>query len=222
MNTRPPRSWTWILGIIALAVMVTAQSTRAAEQEAVWQLRLDVSWVDPAGDFSANVGGTTVETSYDTGFGGGFRGEYQFSTRLGVELGVLGASSVKVTSGTFGGTTGTAVEVSSFTPYTVGLNVHLTPDRSVDLYVGPQLALVSYSGVDVRVTAFGASTTVSVDDDVGWGAIVGLDIPLGKHGWLIQTNLRYIDTDIKGSRELISINSAFDPLIFSIGFGYRF
>jgi len=150
------------------------------------------------------------------------RGEYQFSPRLGVELGVLGAGSVDVASGIFAGTVGNAVQVSSFTPFTVGLNVHLTPDHLLDVYAGPLLALVSYSSVDVQTTIGNASTSVSVDNDVGLGAILGLDVPIGERGWLIQTNLRYVDTDIENSGGVILINSEFDPLIFSVGFGYRF
>lgn len=199
------------------------QATQAADSEPTWTIRLDLSWVDPSGDFvTTSVSGATVGTSFDTGFGGGLRGEYQFSPRLGVELGVLSASSVDITSGVFGGTIASGLEVSSFTPFTVGLNVHLTPDRPFDLYVGPLLAFVSYSDMDIRATIGTGSTSESVDNDVGWGAIIGLDVPLGKGGWLIQANFRYIETDMKGSGGAISINSQFDPVIFSVGFGYRF
>jgi len=223
MNTCRSRRWTWTLGMVALAFMVLAHPAQAAEGEPVWLLRLDLSWVDPSGDFvTADVGGTTASAGFDTGFGGGVRGEYQFSDRYGVEIGVLGAGSVDVASGIFGGTVGSAVQVSSFALFTVGLNVHLTQDAPIDLYVGPLLALVSYDSVDVRTTIGTATTSVSVDNDVGLGAILGLDVPIGERGWLIQTNLRYVDTDIENSGGIILINSEFDPLIFSVGFGYRF
>ena len=212
------------LAIVALALTaMSVMPARAAETEPAWRLRFDLSWVDPSGDFvSADVGSSTFTAGFDTGIGAGVRGEYQFTNMLGVEFGVLGASSVDVTSGLFGGTLGTSVEVSSFAPFSVGLNVHLTQGRPIDLYLGPMLALVRYDSVDVRTTIGTASTSVSIDNDVGWGAILGLDIPLGGGGWLIQTNLRYIDTDIESSGGGIPISSEFDPVIFSLGFGYRF
>ena len=191
--------------------------------EAYWVLRFDLSWVDPSGSPVSFAGdGHTVWTYFDTDFGAGMRAEYRFSERLGVEVGVLGAGNVDVTSGYFDHSIGSNVEVSGFTPLTLGLNVHLTPDRAVDLYAGPLLALVMYSSVDDWSSHYVGRTNVSVDNDVGWGAILGLDVPLGSRGWMAQANLRYIDTDMKNSGGDISLNSEFDPVIYSVGFGYRF
>ncbi len=223
MSTTHTLSWARALFVFVLVVMMMAQPAQAAGDEPVWKLRVDLSWVDPSGDFvTTNVGGGTIGTSFDTGFGGGLRGEYQFSRRLGVDLGVLSAGSVDITSGISAGTFASGLEVSSFTPLTVGLNVHLTPDRPLDFYVGPLMALVSYSDVEIRTTIGTAGTSESVDNDVGWGAIAGLDVPLGERGWLIQANLRFIQTDMKDSGGMISINNQFDPVIVSVGFGYRF
>jgi outer membrane protein W len=195
----------------------------AATRDRPWRLRFDFSWVNPSADVVIfNAGGTSVRTGFGTGAGAGLRGEYLFSSRLGVEVGVLGAGSVGVTSRIFGGTVGSDVEVSGFAPFTVGFNVHLTPEHAVDLYIGPQLALVRYSSVDVWTGWSGANSTVSIENDVGWGVILGLDVPLGNHGWMIQANVRYIDTDMKNSREWIAFDSEFNPVILSVGFGYRF
>ncbi len=212
-----------VLFVVALAVTTAVQTTRAADDDPAWTVRFDVAWADPSGDFEATATGAgTLETSFDSGFGAGLRGEYQFSPRFGLDLGVLSVGSVDISAGVVGGTTGSNLEVSSFTPVTVGLNVHLTPDRPLDLYVGPVLAWVSYSGLDIRTAIATAGSSVSVDDDVGFGAIIGLDVPLGEWGWLIQANLRFIATDISNSGVAVTIDSKFDPLIVSVGFGYRF
>jgi len=212
-----------IVGVLVFVIVAAAEPALAQHHDPSWILRFDLSIVEPSGAFnSVNVGGGTVESRFATAVGAGFRGEYQFSTRLGVDLGILGAGTVAVKTGILDGTIGSEVTVGSFAPFSLGLNVHLTPDKNMDLYVGPQLVLVSYSGVEVRAAPGGVGNTVSVDNDTGWGAIIGLDIPVGKHGWIIQTNLRYIDTDTNGSGSTISFSSEFNPVIFSLGFGYRF
>jgi outer membrane protein W len=186
-------------------------------------LVLDFSWIDPSGSgISTNTGGPTVGANFDTGVGAGVRAEYLFSNRFGVEIGVLGTVNVDVSVGSPGGTFGSNVAVSSFTPITLGLNIHLTPDRPVDLYAGPLLALSNYGSIDVSTGTGAANTSVSIDQDVGYGAILGLDVPLGDHGWLVQANLRYIATEMKDSGGAISFSGEFNPVIFSVGLGYRF
>ncbi len=55
---------------------------------------------------------------------------------------------------------------------------------------------------------------MSVDSDVGIGAALGLDVPIGKGKWAFSTGLRYIKTQA----EEVDI----DPVIVTIGFAYRF
>jgi hypothetical protein len=59
------------------------------------------------------------------------------------------------------------------TPLMVGVNFHVLRDGPVDLYVGPFLAYVIYGDFD-----FGYES-IPIDDDVGFGAVVGVDAPLG-------------------------------------------
>jgi outer membrane protein W len=211
------------LTIVALTLLAPTESACSADDAAIWHVGLEFAWVDPSGDFgTTTVDGNTFGTSYDSGFGGGLRGEYQFSDRFGVELSMLSAGSVELSSGNSEGNFGSSVTVSAFTPVMLGLNVHLTPDGPVDVYAGPLLALVRYSDVEFIAAMGTASASVSIEDDVGWGAIVGIEVPLGSRGWLVQGNLRYIDTDLKDSVGVFSIDSDFDPLILSIGVGYRF
>ena len=225
-----PTIWLWAALLLAPALAMAQGPTDGAvtagpapEVEDPWRLRFDLSWVNPSGSsVFVNTGGSALGIDFNTGFGAGLRAEYLFSPRYGVEFGLLGAGNVDIASGVFGGAAASDLDVSGFAPLTVGLNVHLTPDSPVDVYLGPLLALVNYSSVDVR-SIFGVAVTgVSIDNDVGWGAIAGFDVPVGKGGWLLHANLRYIDTDMKDSGGLVSFDSEFDPVIFSLGFGYRF
>lgn len=76
--------------------------------------------------------------------------------------------------------------------------------------------------MDVITAIGGTATRVSVDNDLGFGAIIGLDIPVGDGGWLFQLNLRHISTDMEGREGTNRVDVDYDPTIFSIGFGYRF
>jgi outer membrane protein W len=213
-----PSRWLTLL-IVMLAAVAIAGSALAAEDDTSWRVGVEFAWVDPSGDFSTTTGnGNMVSARYDAGFGAGTRGEYQFSREYGIELSGIGAGSVELSSGT----TGSYVRVSAVAPLMIGFNFHLTPDKPVDFYVGPMLGLVRYSDVEYRAGFGEVSTTVSVENDFAWGAIAGLEIPFGKSGWRVQGSLRYIETDIRDSGGPISINSEFDPLIVTIGIGYRF
>ncbi len=223
MIRTPPIQSPLVLAFIAWLLFACTQPAGGQEFQPGWRLHLDLAVVNASGDFVAvDVGGAGVDVDFDSAVGAGLRGEYRFSELLGVEIGVLGAGSVDVKAGVFDGGVGTAVGVNSFSPVSLGLNFHLTADSPVDVYAGPLLAIVNYGDVDVETGIGGATTSVSVDSDVGWGAIVGLDVPIGSRGWTLQTNVRFIETSLKGSHDDLSFDSNFDPFIFSLGVGYRF
>lgn len=210
---------------VLMAIFVLAFSAAGslrADDETGWKIRVDLAFLDPGGDaLIVDVGDETIATSLDSGGGVGVAAEYRFSRRLGVEFGVLAAASVDLSSGIFGPVFDNTVEIASFTPVTVGLDVHLTPGKAVDLYLGPQLSWVGYSGVNVSTGLGGTNSSLDLDSDVGPGAIVGVDVPIGQKGWLFQANFRMIDTNMKrGGTSPLDVE--FDPRIFSLGFGYRF
>ena len=91
----------------------------------------------------------------------------------------------------------------------------------IDIYLGPQVALVRYSQVDVTAPAGSARTRISVDDDLGWGLMLGLDYHVGQD-WLAHVNLRYVDTNMSNDDGVPSLKTRFDPVILSLGVGYRF
>ncbi len=191
-----------VIMLFALLATLTLCATGPvrADDESGWRLRFDLAFVD-------------------TGAGFGVRGEYQFSRRLGIDFGFLTAGGVDM-SASWVATS--SLDVSSFTPLIAGVNFHLTPDRWVDLYLGPQVALVEYSEVDFFATPGSAGTSVSIDRDLGFGAIVGLDVPLGENRhWAVQTSLRYLATSMEGSTAGNRVDVDFDPMIFSLGIGYR-
>ena len=207
-----------LVALVAIVAITGLPGTRA-DEDSGWRLRVDFAVVDPSNDPSdVVIDGGTVRTDFDTGVGAGVRAEYQLNRRVGIDFGFLRTASVDVS--TSGATS--SVEVTSFSPFTVGADFHLTPGKRVDLYAGPQLAWVSYGDIDVVTSPGGSTIEVSVDNDLGLGAILGLDVPLGeRRHWAFQTNLRYLATSMEGEGIADDLDVDFDPAIFSLGFGYR-
>jgi outer membrane protein W len=215
----------WLGRAVAVLLLASPATSPAAQHDTdgPWCLRVDFALVNPTGD-AVWVGpaGTAAVIELDTGVGAGLRAEYRAGERLGVELGVFGAGHLGVSSGVVDGWTGSGLEVGGFVPLTLGLNIHLTPRGKVDFYIGPQLALVRYSGFDAWAGSGYAITSEPVDNDVGWGVVAGLDVPVGTGGWMVQANLRYLEASLVNSTGIVTFDGKFNPLILSLGFGYRF
>jgi len=209
---------------IAVLILIAVSPSSLAQQfEPTWQLEFDLAFVDPSGDsLLINVDNARVDVDIDNQAGVSLRAEYQFAETLAVELGILATAGFDVAVGDLGDNFGVTTRVSSFAPITVGLNYHFTPESYADFYAGPFLAIVRYGDIETEVGTGGVVVRESVDTDFGWGAIVGFDVPIRSGHWSLGTNLRYIDTNMRGTSDGDPFDGDFDPFIFSIGFGYRF
>ncbi len=210
--------WT-LLG--ALLVVVSAASATAAESDdGRWRLRVGLVAMDSPST-SVDVGGPGAHVSVDTEVGGGLGVdlEYRVSDRLGIDVGVLSAAPsigahIDIGHGRVRLASGVTV-----TPITAGLNVHLTPGSRADVYVGPLLAYITYSGAEITIGP-GVEQSVGGSHDAGIGANLGVDVGLGNGRWSLGGSLRYIQTADTAPGEHGSLG--FDPVILSVGFGYRF
>lgn len=106
-------------------------------------------------------------------------------------------------------------------PLTVGVNFHLTRSDAVDFYFGPFVTYVFYGDLDTNEPG---EEDVSFKNDLGYGAVVGIDVPFGSKGWMFSTTAKYIGTeaDIDGPVELENFTMSVDPWVVQIGFGYKF
>ncbi len=210
---------------LATAATFTLVASASAETDTGWQIRFYAAAIDmsdaPSG--SNNFGGSSFDL--DVGAGVGFNAEYRFTPRLGVDLGILSGAGVDVETGTtWTGNPGWVTsDTVTFTPLTLGLDIHLTPDERVDFYVCPLVAMIQYGSLAVRNGPTGVRTEWDFDEDFAVGAALGLGIPFGQNRWSFQTSLSYLESSIDGSsNDGLRLGSDYDSTIFGFGFGYRF
>ena len=215
---------TQVAAAIGVAIFLCAlYPSNADAGDSPWQLRISGLSMNPTGD-TVVVPDTGERIPYNAGNGYGFGIdlEYRASRRLGIDFGVLTATPViDVLIDEVGVISASAKP--RITPLYAGLNVHLTPDSPLDLYIGPMLAYVIYSSFDLVVDPWFLTEGYVTQNDFGIGVNLGLDIRLGDAGWLFTAAFKYLHTTLVASPPDESIGRTdIDPMIFSIGVGYRF
>jgi outer membrane protein W len=177
--------------------MVASAPVLAGEGEMI--LRFGAACISPTGDYAAPfdlegwVGVLTQEA--DASLGGFVGFEYMVSDRVGVDATLL--SSNHDIEWTEIGTEPEPFDVRgvwgdiSMMPLIIGANFHVKRTDALDFYMGPSLAYVMYGDLDAT---FGPEHDACVEDDFGFGAVVGLDVAFGGSGWTFSTALRYLQT----------------------------
>ncbi len=214
--------------ICVLALMLSALPGAALASEKGWTLRFGP--VGVSSDLNDhNVDGYRSRHGAHGSGGAGLavNAEYRFARRLGVELGVMAAANVDARVAYRGAPYSS--NALAFTPVTAGLNIHLTPDRKVDFYMGPLLAYISYQNLSFSNYSWNENWStpqyvdLGIDNDFAVGANLGLDIRFGASNWMLTTGLKYLDTSVDArSHDGGRAEVEFDPVIFSLGAGYRF
>lgn len=220
---------TTLIVAFCAATLGWTSAAAAAEVEQTWIIRVGALRVDADPDFRLVEDG--VHLTGDPGYGFSLSGEYRATDRLGVELGAQWSEydlELMLGVGMFCDSAFCTVGATdSVTPLTLslGLDVHLTPGRRADLYVGPVLAYVLYSDPTFRFPI--GTVRGSLDDDLAWGGVVGLDVPFGDRGWHFSGSVRYLRAeadatarDEEGDTDTASLD--LDQLAVVVGFGYRF
>jgi len=209
--------------LTTLGVALATLPVTASAEEDPWRIRVSGLSMNPTGD-TVVVPDTGERIPYDAGNGYGFGIdlEYRASRHFGIDFGILTATPViDVLIDEVGVISASAQP--RITPIYAGLNVHLTPDSRFDLYIGPVLAYVIYSSFDLVVDPWFLTEGFVTRNDFGIGVNLGFDIRLGDGGWLLTAAFKYLDTTLEASPPDESIGRTdIDPMIFSVGVGYRF
>ncbi len=209
--------------LLALAALVGWSDAGAAapkQEEGGWVLRAGPMWMESGHSDGSVIGhrGDGVSGFEPRGVGLSVAGEYRQSQRLGLEVGVLATSNGA--GARYRDGRAVAVGTSSYGSLWFGPNVHLTPDRAADLFFGPFLAYTARTDVGFDHDEWAG---VRIDSSFGWGAVLGVDIPVGGRGWRVCTSVRYIDTNLDGTdRNGDPFELDVGPTAVGVGVGYRF
>lgn len=217
------------IGLLAGLVLcpVSAAGAAAGQGAGAWTLRGFGARLDTTGDTLRFVPidplppVTREELSLDDGSGVGLALEYRATRRLGIEALAIFADldgELRLHRIDPPGPDEVVTRDVSSDLLGLGLNVHLTPGRRIDLYVGPLAAFVRYG--DVRATVGGATFGVDFDDETAFGATLGADVALGDTGrWALTAALRRLWST--ASLDDTNLEIDVDPLLASLGLAYR-
>lgn len=161
-----------------------------------------------------------VDIRVDDGGGVLVAAEYRLGRRFGLDAALL-RSRLGI---------GAAIELPAITgslrsrdrldvlATTLGIDVHLTPERALDVYLGPRFAYVRYGDVAFDFAEAALRASYSLEDDPTYGALVGVDVPMGR--WAVSGAVLYLPTtaEAKGVDARIDL----DLLVTTLGFSYRF
>ena len=213
------------LGITAAAAPLHSQND--GNQDSRWTVRGFGLWLSSSGDdvVVVKVGPepmTEERTTHSISDGSGFGLELEYSVKpkIGVEFTALFGdydTDLKLQTG------GIALMDSDdigFKAFFLGVNYHFTPDSRADFFVGAFAGLSYYDDI-VFFTEVGRSEKLTFDDDLGFGLKAGIDTPLRRGGpWIFSAEFRYLDTILES--EIPGGDLDLNPLMLSIGLGYRF
>lgn len=207
-----------------LALALAALSALPADASS-WQVRSFVAWVEPGDGFEARDGADFIRSRPEASWGFGAAADYRLSRRFGLGLTALW-SDVEIDTdarvAALGGSAGDRGDLG-VQIYSLGLDLHLTPGRAVELVLTPAVAFVDYDDLAIDLGDIGIVEEITFDDEVT--AALGLRADLLRGRWLMTGGISYIETtaeavaaDVDGQTFALEL----DPLVISLGIGYRF
>ena len=215
-----------VLLLLASPAASTTLESRFQNQDPGWSIRFYAASID-FDNTGHSLHGSRPDYEIDIGFGIGVNAEYRLSRRLGLDLGVLGGAAADVAWESLGGGdwVWTAYDTLTFTPLTAGLDIHLTPDSNVDLFICPMLAWIHYGGIVVHSAShWTGTTTIEFEEDLGVGVTLGLGAPFGARGrWFFVANLTHLESRLDGiGAGGGRLAGDYGATIFGLGLGHHF
>jgi len=219
-----------IITICFTLVILLSMSSGVAASDTSWIIRGNYVMTWPSTDSyqtESVIGDNPLlnEFSLDSGQGFGFDLEYKMNPKLGLAVMAIFTDI----EGTFvagiepGEQSDRVSDNNTVDTYTVnfGANYHFTPKSRADFYLGAFVGWWSYDSIKFQLPVLDEEVKIDFDDQFSYGLNAGIDVPFGADSsWLFTAALKYLVSDLKesgGPREI-----AIDPLIASIGIGYRF
>lgn len=200
-------------------VALTALGSVALAETPKMHGRAALTFTSPNDNIS--IDGDDVDSKIDSALGLGLGWEYRFNDRIGLDLNwFYGKHDVSLQGRKFDST--------KFMPVTVGANFHLTPDKQVDLFVGPVVGYVFYSDLQ------NGNTKVELDNDIVYGVNVGVEYPF-KDKIAFFGSVKYLKASSDGTLKvpeevptrvnLVTVANPevdVDPLVLQVGVSFRY
>ncbi|MBP7148677.1 MAG: OmpW family protein [Acidobacteria bacterium] len=202
-----------VIWVVLLALL--AGTGAAVAQESANIFRGHVVYVDPTGDENIDIGfDVKLEPDSATGFGISY--ERRLTEQMGLEFGLF-RSEHDVEASAFGDEM--TIGDYSFMPFTVALNFHVARTDTLDFYLAPMVAYVMYG--DLEANEDFSDDNLKIDDDFGFGAVVGLEVPASGN-WAFSAQLKYLKTTASGEDDGDDAEVDINPWILHAGVAYRF
>jgi len=188
--------------LLALALIAALPATALADN---WMMRVRAIDIVPDVSTSPTVAGLDVSSEWvpEIDF------TYFVSPNIGVEL-ILGTARHEVTLG------GASLGKLNHLPPTLTLQYHFQPTPTIKPYVGAGVNYTRFYNVDL-------APGLSIDKNSFGGALqAGVDITVTKNGYInLDVKKIWINTDVKsGGVKLTTLD--IDPMVWGIGYGFRF
>lgn len=208
------RSLALVAGVLALTGTATAQD--------VWhnfQVKVGLSAIQPEESATISAIGGDIDISDEVV--PTLQIEYFFSDNISAELLCCMARHDVQAVNTAIGTVDLG-KVSHFPP-TLTVKYHWTDFGAFKPYLGAGFNYTTF--FDDELPAGGPVTAIKYDDSLGGALQAGFDYQLDEH-WSVNVDVRkvWITSDVELTAGATTINADVDinPLIFTIGSGYRF
>lgn len=188
--------------LITLALIAALPATALADN---WMMRVRAIDIAPDVSTSPTLAGLDVSDEWvpEVDF------TYFVTPNIGMEL-ILATARHEVTLG------GASLGKLNHLPPTLTLQYHFQPTPTIKPYVGAGVNYTRFYNVDL-------APGLSIDKNSFGGALqAGVDIAVTQNGYInLDVKKIWINTDVKsGGAKLTTLD--IDPLVWGIGYGFRF
>ena len=211
--------------VVAIALVVAlAWPGAATAQETNWTLRVQGTWTSPTGEFDLlSPEGQRVTASPNEPLGFAVALEYRPIERVGFEFSGMYSRPTIDAAAIYLDERSEASADMLFMPLSGAVNLHMTPEKAVDVYAGAMFLWAVYGDLKFVVPGDG-STFLRGDNDAGWGLQAGVDVPLGGHGWSFSAAIKYMSTNLTFTdvEDGFDFEMKFNPFVLGFGVSGRF
>lgn len=221
------RATTVVAIAYALALTAASATDAAGADNTGFQAKLHGAWFNPDPYVTVTTdSGDDLKVDSADAFGYGLGFEYRSSERWSWSFDLLTAEpKLSLAAEIEPGLSIRTEEAIRATPYLLGLEYHVTPGRPVDFSVALVAAWVQFGDATFN-EGNGEFFQVVTDNKPGIGLRAGIESALGDGPWSFFAEATYLKVDLEARAAddpgYATKEFSYDPIIVSLGVGYRF